>query len=266
VAVIKKIPQDTLLMSFGVAGDAVAKVAEHGIQTQVTPSKIVFVLDGEVVANVPVAHDVASKIADGTMVPSDKIKALMASAVGKALASAPDKAQPVSTLDYLKNKAKPVTQKTVKTVPVVEEAPPKPGNAVNSTDGPVWPTLLSHEMVSMAPVKLRDAMSLYQPVTGTSDHSKYFVVAGNEQVRVAARYKIGSLSIRVEGPDLQQMTTDLYNAGFDSVKKDKDYASVHVQIASDIEARRALYTVIGALPGPWRTLCPDLARLKGKGL
>src|SRR3954447_4149817 len=118
-------------MSFGVAGDAVAKVAERGIQTQVTPSKIVFVLDGEVVANVPVAHDVASKIADGTMVPSDKINALMASAVGKALrgapvgralAGAPDRAQPVSTLDYLKNKAKPVTQKTVKTAPVVEEA------------------------------------------------------------------------------------------------------------------------------------------------
>ena len=40
---------------------------------------------------------------------------------------------------------------------------------------------------------------MYQPVKGTSQGSRYFVVGGNQDLRIAARLSGGTLSVRIEG-------------------------------------------------------------------
>ena len=58
----------------------------------------------------------------------------------------------------------------------------------------------SSEMISGTPVELRNATKMYQPVKGTSNGSRYFVVGLHDECKVAARIKPGNdLSIRIEG-------------------------------------------------------------------
>jgi hypothetical protein len=55
-------------------------------------------------------------------------------------------------------------------------------------------------MKTAAPVPLRTASQMYQPVKGSSLGSRYFVVAANQDLRIAAKWESGALAIRIEGP------------------------------------------------------------------
>ncbi len=111
-------------------------------------------------------------------------------------------------------------------------------------------------------VKLIDATKLYQPVHGTGQGSRYFVVGLAEGLAVAARilpsltvpYK---LSIRVEGYDFKKYNTVLNELGY-NVNFDIKYASVHVDCPSQTAARMALAAMVFGIGVDFVTPAPNL--------
>jgi hypothetical protein len=122
------------------------------------------------------------------------------------------------------------------------------------------------QLKTAATVKLSEATQMYQPVKGTSSHSRYFVVGISEGIKVAARLKGKSLSIRIEGSDLNN--TSFVNAmnavGISSGSKGV-YASMHVDAPDPITATKAVGSVLSALPVQWKTPMPSVGHLQGLG-
>lgn len=115
-------------------------------------------------------------------------------------------------------------------------------------------------------VKLRDAKMLYQPVMGTSEGSRYFLVAANKDMRVAARYKGGNLSIRVEGPNWKKYTDNMKMCGFDKFNSASDYASIHLNVGDDVVlAGKTLGAVLMGLGVKLDTPVPEIKVISGKG-
>ena len=129
-----------------------------------------------------------------------------------------------------------------------------------------WPTFALDCLNTAATVKLRDASKMYQPVKGTSQGSRYFLVAADKDVRIAARYGGQSISIRIEGPGWKKHKSVIESAGFTTVALDKDYASVHLEVGNDLMmANKTLGAVLMGLGLPLETPFPNLAVIKGKG-
>lgn len=127
-----------------------------------------------------------------------------------------------------------------------------------------WPEFDKSQLKTAQQVKLRDATMMYQPVFGTSGGSRYFLVAANADLRVAARYQGGSLSVRIEGPNWKKFTTNIASCGIDNISSDKDYASVHLQVGGDmVVASKTLGAVLLGLGIPLETPMPDLKVIKG---
>ncbi len=114
-----------------------------------------------------------------------------------------------------------------------------------------------------ATIKLRDATKLYQPVRGTTGGSRYFLMGANEDLRVAARYKGNTLSVRVEGPKLQDYMSVLQDIGFG--KAGDDYVSIHVVCPTDMLAAKALGAILLGIGVPMLTPFPDLKVITGQG-
>lgn len=139
----------------------------------------------------------------------------------------------------------------LKPSPSKEAAPPEPKEA--------WPKFDLAKIQSAQCVKLRDATMMYQPVFGTSAGSRYFMVAANKDLRVAARYKSGKLSVRIEGPGWQKYATNISECGFHNVDKSKDYASIHLDVGLNlIVANKTLGALLMGLGVPLETPLPDL--------
>jgi len=101
---------------------------------------------------------------------------------------------------------------------------------VQAAAQPAWPQFALGKMSTAPQVKLRDATMMYQPVHGSSAASRYFVVGANKDIRVAARWKGSALSIRIEGPGLDQHVGSIKACGFDNVNQGKAYASLHLEV------------------------------------
>ena len=87
--------------------------------------------------------------------------------------------------------------------------------------------LSATEVLKMEAVPLAQATMLYQPVRGTDKSSRYFVVAMNDDIRVAARIKGASVSMRVEGNITQAVRQALVNDNMKFDDKGK-YLSRHL--------------------------------------
>jgi len=129
--------------------------------------------------------------------------------------------------------------------------------------GLVWPTFDLKLMKSAPLTKLRDATHMYQPVHGTSGGSRYYVVAANKDVRVAARYEGMTLSVRIEGPQFENHVKEMSNVGLE-VKHGKAYASVHLAVGNDMmTANKTLGALLMGLGLPLETPFPNLKIIKG---
>lgn len=95
-------------------------------------------------------------------------------------------------------------------------------------------------------VPLELATKCGQPVKATSVGSVYHAFLIRKGLNMACRYKGGTLSIRAEGSDLQNLKEELKSLGFDY---NKNYASVHLSADSISLAKKALGACIG-LVGP----------------
>lgn len=145
---------------------------------------------------------------------------------------------------------------TLDALPPIPSAEPPPAAEAK----PAWPEFDLSQLQTATPVKLRDATQMYQPVKGTSAGSRYFMVAANKDVRIAARCHGTSLSVRVEGPNLAKYTAQMATVGL-SLKK--DYASLHLEVGEDeTMAGKTLGAILLGLGIPLETPVPNLKTIK----
>lgn len=122
------------------------------------------------------------------------------------------------------------------------------------------------EIMAGEKVFLKDAVEVYQPVKSTSPDSKYFVVAIGKDLKIAARVKIASVSVRVEG-DLVKYKSQLVNTGYDMKTTANSYthASLHVSCGGFMRFKVVGSALHGLLIG-FDKIAKDLQLLDGKGV
>ena len=241
----------------GVSPEKLLKLHSEKVKVMATTSAIKFVKDGEVLSKVEIKSSDTAKAAKKTL-SSPMIKQFKqdaADAVDVALAKVTG--APVSIIA----EAAPAPEKPIHKAIVENDEPtpaPKPIPKHKPQEG-VFP---QSKMASAPLVPLGEAGLLYQPVGGTGSSSRYFVVALSEGLKVAVRYKGSSLSIRVEGADLDAHKSDLMNLGLSmaSVK----HASMHVTADVSI-APRVIGSLIGAISVNWTTQMPNFQIIKKVG-
>lgn len=150
-----------------------------------------------------------------------------------------------------------------KVVGAVQE-PPNTEPSVKPAQGLPWQEVPASEMNSAARVKLADADRMYQPVFGTTDGSRYFVVAGSSSVKVAARYRDTTLSIRIEGKVAPSVIHAAKASGFKSASD--GHLSVHFEVPDPAVAAKTLGAVVASLGVPFDTQVPQMSRIAGKGV
>lgn len=131
--------------------------------------------------------------------------------------------------------------------------------------GPV-PLFPLDKMKTAPLVKLITATQLYQPVSSTSQGSRYYVVGMSNGVKVAARIKSNTISVRIEGTSFAAISPTLTAAGFFGPEFggsfSDNYASMHVQIANIFDAQKVVGSVIGILHEHIKHPVPDLKPLE----
>jgi hypothetical protein len=128
------------------------------------------------------------------------------------------------------------------------------------------PMFPENKMATAEPVKLITATHLYQPVRGTGATSRYFVVGISHDIKVAARLKGTSVSIRLEGLALKSMVfvKAIKVVGL-SLGKGDLYASMHVDAPDPVTAQKVVGSVLSSIPAKWETPMPSVQPLVGKG-
>lgn len=124
---------------------------------------------------------------------------------------------------------------------------------------PAWTEFDLGQMKYATRVQLKDAVSMYQPVKGSSAESRYYVVGGNDDLKVAARYSGSKLSIRIEGENWKKYQKQVVETGF---SVNSDYASVHLNVGADKKlASKTLGAVILGLGVPFTSPLPEFEKL-----
>lgn len=275
---IKSLNGMNAIKKLGVAADTVAWLEAAPIKVALNAKEFVFTLpdtvNGGQVFSVPAPLSDMQKLAMGTLPDAkkqsmalqientldhirltygDDLGALPASAVAEAQQANAQKSAP--TLAKLPPLKANLSAETVAELSAIADSPKKKG---------MWLPFPEDQMTKAPLIKLRDANQMYQPVLGTSAGSRYYVVAANADIRVAARYLPGKLSIRIEGTGLAKHQKAIETAGID-VHSGKDYASVHLQVGNDVVlANKTLGAVLLGLGVELDTPFPQLQKIANK--
>ncbi len=135
--------------------------------------------------------------------------------------------------------------------------PPFPGPAT------AWSDFPAAQITTAPTVPLGEATQMYQPVKGSSGSSRYFLVGGNDELRIACRYQGNTLSVRIEGPGYHKNKPRLVACGFTGVNA--EYASMHLQVDDAVTAAKALGAILLGLGVKLDTPLPALSPLHNKG-
>lgn len=143
---------------------------------------------------------------------------------------------------------------------------PKAGTLAQAPSVQVWPEFPAGAMTTAPRVKLRDAEKMYQPVFGSSEDSRYYLIAGRADLKIAARWAAPTLSIRIEGKGLYNYKTAIMEAGLDSkgLGPNSDYTSMHLECGSEVVARKALGALLVGTNIVFGTPYPQLSVISGK--
>lgn len=95
-------------------------------------------------------------------------------------------------------------------------------------------------------VDLSNATQVYQPVSGTSGGSVYYVFARWPGMNLAVRHKVSQLSIRAEGPKVHDYKSQLEGLGI--ACKGSSHYSVHLNVgAGPVMYARTLGAVLAGI-------------------
>jgi len=139
-----------------------------------------------------------------------------------------------------------------------------PKSKASPTLDGMWP-IYGGSITSGERVKLKQATELYQPVYATSGGSRYFLIAGCKDIKLACRFSDGgNISLRVEGDNLGKYSNPLKMCGFNDQGK---YQSVHLHPTKEDPTlpRKTVGAILFALGAPWKTMVPDLDFINNKG-
>lgn len=121
------------------------------------------------------------------------------------------------------------------------------------------------------PIDLPDAELPYQPVKGTSNNSKYFLMAmsSDRDIKLAVRYLNGKLSLRLVLGGVKDHSSKL--KALCLVYSEGGYYSKHLDISNGTydsridSACRAFGSVVGAMRTNMKFVCYDLEVIYNKG-
>jgi len=122
-----------------------------------------------------------------------------------------------------------------------------------------WPVFDIQQIQTAPLVRLMNATHMYQPVSGSSKGSRYFMVAANPHIKMAARYRNNQLSLRLEG-DLSKHKTFKSLSDFE-IKSDA-HASLHMSITDAKLAAKTLGAVMLDLDILFETPIPNFQIIK----
>lgn len=271
---IKMIDGYKFLGAVGLPADQIDDLQKVGVKVQIQATKAVFQsVNGATMHMVPVKLDVVQKIMDGTMgiASVQAVRMKMAKGAESVLKKFED-ADKFNWDAPLEEVTVPITQDTDGILGVQEAAAVTVDlgdtvdvNAVSATLNKK-PAPGHAKVGTGSPVKLVEATEMYQPVGSTSSGSVYHVfgITTAESLKVAARYKGTSLSVRVEG-DVAGMQNVLEKAGFPMDHLSAGYVSMHLEAPDVIMANRAIGAVLCGLGMPLKTPLPDIGQICGKG-
>ncbi|MCL4743853.1 MAG: hypothetical protein KJZ83_00410 [Burkholderiaceae bacterium] len=260
------------LKKIGIPQDLYDWLKSKPVQVSLGATKFTFSIPAELVGEpvqheVPVTLDQLQKLNAGTLPPTQKtaLRHALGSTISGLIAAYGAKLE-----DKTAEKLTSAVEASMYTpgqweqqlsalnkLPPIKSAPEKP-----KPQG-LWPMFDLTQLKSAAPVKLRDASMMYQPVQGTSVGSRYFVVGANKDVRIAARFQNGKLSVRIEGPSWQNYTENIASCGFGNVDKAMDYASLHLDVGHDmVVASKTMGAILMGLGVPLETPLPEMKVIK----
>jgi hypothetical protein len=232
------------------------------VSIKLTPDRFIFFLptpDPEAPVQtweVPVALNQLHALAANTLSVSQK--ASLGAAIDKVIDEIKNSK---ANLVPFKDAAPAETHEAVLKAPYVPEAKllktAKPGEQAKAD----WSEFDLTQLKTAPTVKLRNADRLYQPVDGSSPGSRYYLVAGNADLRVAARYSSASLSVRIEGPKFSTYAGAIAKCGL-TVKGSKNYASIHLSVSDDLLAAKTLGAILLGLGVKFDSAFPDILKIK----
>ena len=245
----------SLLIKLGVSKEALAEVLSLGWDVKLTAKSLSFMKGGGA-HTVPLDLTTLNAIAASTITASQK--AVLLEAVKAAMKLVLEGGAPTQQVE-----APTLLEQGGMTFVATGLGKPKEPPVVNEHNVPVtaaskWGSFDPLKMKTAPLVKLRDATAMYQPVHGTSHGSRYYVVGGSADVRIAARLQGGTLSIRIEGNGWKAHQASIIACGFDNHGAAKDYTSLHVVVGNNtVLANKTLGAVLTGLGIPLDTPVPN---------
>lgn len=228
-------------------------LGDSGFDLTLTDTSLKFCKGGEVLHSIPIPGGTVGKIMGGDASPLT-VKAVKDTLMKKVTALSPADSPLHQKL------SKPVetpSSKALASPKSVTKSVPTPTQAVT-----ICETYPLSELTSGHAVSLTSAEKLYQPVKGSDSGSRYFLVARADGLNVAVRWKHSKMSLRVEGPGLPSWAPHLSAAG---INVHGPYASLHVTVDGDIQARKVVGALLACIPAQWMTPLPMLDFLKNQG-
>lgn len=110
---------------------------------------------------------------------------------------------------------------------------------------------------------LRDAKGLYCRVKGSNKGSVYLLLADFGALKMAGRWLGGKLALRFEAADMTPYLSVLSEMDLGTVTK--QYASIHVGVSKEVEVRKMVMAMIGAVGVPPLSPLPSVSLIKNKG-
>ena len=258
---MKSSDAEALLNELGVNPHLIDDAKAVGISTWVTGSKIQFVWGTPAlpVGTVTLKEGVLTLVKNGVL----KKNSLghLTAIVNSELTKAVDYAK-MNSKSYLKESILDASEGEVVDDPLAHPKKSEPDAAEVIADKIKAKVKPPELVMALDPVLLADANQLYQPVTGTSGGSVYYVMALRPDLKVAARAKGGKLSVRFEG-DVTKYQPNFAQLGLGMASE--KHASMHVEVTTLDMARRTIGAVIFGMGLEWSTDYPKVDHIWQKG-
>lgn len=232
----------SLLPLFDVDPSLISKCKKSGVTVASSPGGVTIGYDGTTCASVSIKGQAITIAKQGVMGPASKeaFKAQLESGLNKALilamkgsnaTMAPVSSTMAAFAEHEVKKGSGGFGDPPQTLGSLLKKKKEQESFKNVTAGTFTVDVVGpDEGMQLSQASLLNAKSPYQPVVGTTKGSVYRTFAVSTGLKIAARFKGSTLSMRAEGSDLPSAMGTL--GGF-KFKQNGPYASVHFEIGND---------------------------------